>query len=454
MQTSTITFYGGVHDATGSNFVLDTGKAKIMIDCGLIQGKRFAVEKNCEAFPYSPKDIDVLLVTHAHVDHIGRIPKLVREGFRGKIYATEATRDLAELMMRDALMVMTEEAKHEGGEACYEENDIGMATQQFHPVSYGDTVSLPDGVMATFTNSGHILGSAIITLRRGDKTFVASGDIGNIPQPLLDVPDVPHDYDYMIMESVYGDRVHEDVGDRRAKLLAVIEEARAKNGTLIMPAFSLERTQGILYEINNAIESGEIEQIPIYLDSPLAIKVTEVYRKHVGYMRKDVREQFAHGDDPFAFPGLRVTRTREDSEMIHREHGAKVIIAGSGMSHGGRILLHEQTYLPDPKATVLLVGYQGVGTLGRLLQDGAKKLRLRGQDVPVRASVRMIDGYSAHADRDQLVKFVEQGGEKAKKIFVAMGEEKSSLFLVQRLRDFLGVDAVAPAPGEEFTIEF
>ncbi|OGG61524.1 hypothetical protein A3C87_02640 [Candidatus Kaiserbacteria bacterium RIFCSPHIGHO2_02_FULL_49_34] len=452
MQTK-LTFWSGVHDATGANFMFETGKATLLVDCGLIQGQHRS-EVNCEVFAYDAKSVDALLVTHAHADHIGRIPKLVREGFSGAIYATKATAELTQHMLADALNVMRQDAKRGGTEPCYDEHDVQRALSMFRPVSYGETISLPDDITATFTDAGHILGSAIITLKRGDKTFVASGDIGNQPQPLLGAPQIPEKYDYLIMESVYGDRAHEDVASRKAKLLAVIEEARAKNGTLIIPAFSLERTQGLLYEINNAVESGEIESIPIFLDSPLAIKVTEVYRNRPEYMREDVQEQIRNGDDIFAFPGLEVSHTKEDSEAIQHTHGAKIIIAGSGMSHGGRILAHERRYLPDPSTTVLLVGYQGVGTLGRKLQDGAKTLRIAGEEIAVRATVQTIDGYSAHADRDQLVDFVEPGAATVKKVFVAMGEEKSSLFLVQRLRDFLGVDAVAPAPSESFEIEF
>lgn len=451
---ATLGFYGGVGEVTGANFLLDTGSAKFLVDCGLIQGSRFAATKNCEAFAYTPKDITALFVTHAHADHIGRIPKLVADGFQGKIYTTEATKDLAAVMLRDAYVVMTYEAKKYHTTPCYEKGDVEAAIQLFEGVSYNEAIPLPDNVTATFTNAGHILGSAFVTFRRNERSVVFSGDIGNVPQPLLDAPDIPKDYDYLVMESVYGDRLHEGVKERSDLLKHYILDTQKKGGTLIIPAFSLERTQGMLFEINNFVEKGEITPLPVFLDSPLAISVTGLYRAHVAYMKKEIQEQIKSGDDIFAFDGLSFTHTVKDSEAIKREKGAKIIIAGSGMSHGGRILSHEKHFLEDKNTTLLLVGYQAVGSIGRLLHDGAKRVKIDGVDVRVRARIAKISGYSGHADRDQLIDFVAQGGDRAKEVFVAMGEERASLFLVQRLRDYLGVHARMPELGEVKEIDF
>jgi metallo-beta-lactamase family protein len=253
---------------------------------------------------------------------------------------------------------------------------------------------------------------------------------------------------------VYGDRSHEEVAERSDLLRSYIEETIHTQGTLIIPAFSLERTQGMLFEINNFVEQKLIEPIPVFLDSPLAISVTDIYRRYTAYLKPEVRAQIEGGDDIFDFPKLSFTRTTADSSEIAKVRGAKIIIAGSGMSHGGRILEHEKHFLEDPKTILLLVGYQAVGSLGRLLNDGVKKVKILGEDVKVRAKIARIRGYSGHADRDQLVEFIGAGGEKAKQVFVAMGEERSSLFLVQRLRDYLGVNAVAPEANERIEIDF
>lgn len=451
---ASLSFYGGTGNVTGANFMLDAGGVKVLVDCGLIQGERFALEANCEVFAYDPKEVNVLFVTHAHADHIGRIPKLVRDGFRGIIYSTPPTRDLAALMLRDAHKVMLYEAQKYGTQPCYDESDVDAALSLWKTEELHHPFEISGGIAARFTDAGHILGSAMVTLERNGRRILFTGDVGNIPQPLLNPPEVVEGYDYAVMESVYGDRKHEEVEERSDMLKGYIEDTIRKQGTLIIPAFSIERTQGMLFEINNFFESGAVKPIPVFLDSPLAIEVTEVYQKYPQYLRTEVQEQIRRGDDIFDFPKLSLTRTTKDSSEIEKVKGAKIIIAGAGMSHGGRILMHEQKYLQDPKTTLLLVGYQSVGSLGRLLQDGAKTVKILGKDVKVRAKIARIRGYSGHADRDQLVDFIAKGGERAKQVFVAMGEERASLFLVQRLRDFLGVNAVAPSLNETVEIDF
>ncbi len=453
-RTAQIGFYGGVGSVTGANFLLEAGTCRVLIDCGLVQGGRFGERKNAEAFAYDPASVGTLVVTHAHADHIGRIPKLVRDGFSGVIYSTAPTRDLAEVMLADAYRVMVSEAKKHGEEPIFEQADVDRALSLWKGVVYKEEVALTDGVSFRLHDAGHILGSAFIEFERDGRKIVFSGDIGNVPQPLLDAPDVPSGYHYLVMESVYGDRSHEEVAERRDMLLGYIKDTIESKGTLIIPAFSLERTQGMLFEINNFVEQGLIPPVPTYLDSPLAIEVTGIYRKHTAYLKKEVQEQIRKGDDIFDFPKLSFTERVADSRDIARVQGPKIIIAGSGMSHGGRINAHEKEYLDDTNTTLLLVGFQAVGSIGRLLQDGAKRVQIDGVDVKVRARIATIRGYSGHADREGLIDFVEHGGEQIEKVFVTMGEEKASLFLVQRLRDYLGVDAVAPEEGSVVEIKF
>ncbi len=453
-MATTLGFYGGVGSVTGANFLLDTGAVAIVVDCGLVQGDKFAETLSEKPFVYDPAHIDILIVTHAHADHIGRIPKLVKEGFQGVIYSTPPTKDLANVMLRDAVKVMNYEHERYGTKVLYDEGDVDAALKLWKTNGYDAPFTIPDGITVTFTDAGHILGSAMVHLERGDKKIVFTGDIGNVPQPLLNPPVPPMGYQYLVMESVYGDRLHEQVAERSDLLKRYLEETIHTNGTLIIPAFSLERTQGMLLEINNLVESGAISALPVFLDSPLAITVTDIYRKYPEYLKTAVQNQIAAGDDIFNFEGLSFTKTVKDSHEIDAVKGAKVIIAGSGMSHGGRIRRHERNYLDDTNTTVLLVGYQSVGSLGRLIHDGARRVKIDGEWVKIKARIATIRGFSGHADRDQLIGLVAAGGAAAKQVFVTMGEERSSLFLVQRLRDYLGLNAKAPSQDEEVVIDF
>ncbi len=453
-RQSVLGFHGGVGSVTGANFLLDTGATAILIDCGLEQGVADTAAHNARPFPYQPADIDTLLVTHAHTDHIGRIPKLVQDGFVGTIYSTPPTKALSEIMLRDAHNIMVYEHERYQTPLWYDVEAIDQALNQWQTFGYEEWRTLADEVEVQFINAGHILGSAMVLLRRDGRVLVCTGDVGNVPQPLSAPPQMPEIAHYLITESVYGDRTHEAVAERAALLRHHLEAVRQRGGTLIIPAFSLERTQTMLYEINHFVESGEMEPIPVFLDSPLAIAVTDVYRRYASYLSPEAQARLQSDDDLFSFPGFRATRTVNASHEIDAVTGPKVIIAGSGMSHGGRIRRHEQHYLSDPTTTVLLVGHQVAGSLGRRLQEGVPNVTIDGVAVKVKATIATISGYSGHADREQLLGVIDSCRSSLERVFVTMGEENASLFLAQRIHDYLGLAATVPAEGEEVIISF
>ena len=452
-EKASVTFYGGAGTVTGANFLLDAGDVKILFDCGALEREHVCDTSNGMPFAYDPRSIDVLIVTHAHADHIGRIPKLVHDGFKGVIYSTAATRDLAALMFEDSIKVMQMDVERHGCEMIYQKEDAAAAltlwrTQDYHtPFEVGSAT-------IEFFDAGHILGASMARCTRNGRSILFTGDLGNSPEPLLNDTEAPAGVNYVVMESVYGDRLHEGRDDRTDILRRAIEETRERNGVLLIPSFSIERTQILLYEIEKMIEDSVMEPIHVYLDAPLAIKVTEVFRRHKDLLNPEVHARFESGNDPFTFGGLKLTADASESREIHNAPNPKVIIAGAGMSAGGRIRSHEKQYLPDEKATVLFVGYQAPGSLGRQIADGNKHVTIEGQKVHVRARVATLTGYSGHRDRDGLMEFAEQLGDSLERVFVVMGEPKSEMFLAQRIRDFLGVEAIAPEQGQQIEIDW
>ncbi len=451
-----LTFYGGTGTVTGANFLLETENSKILVDCGLVQGHQSAENLNRAEFSYNPSEIDYLIVTHAHIDHIGRIPKLVKDGFKGQILSTPETKEIAEFLLADMVRILDTEARHDGVLPIYDAFDIPPALALWNTLSYHNTKELKDGVDVYFKDAGHILGSAMVELSRNGKKFVFTGDLGNSPSILLRDTEEISDADYILMESVYGDRNHEPKDERRRKLKNVIEDVVAHKKTLIIPAFSLERTQMIIYEMNEMFENKEIKgRVPVFLDSPLAIKITGVYEKYSEDFNDKAQADIKSGDDIFNFPGLKFIVQGGESRMIEKVPNPKIIIAGSGMSVGGRVILHEKNYISNTNAEILFVGYQAAGSLGRQLQDGAKKVTIYGEEKVVNAKIESISGYSSHKDSDHLLEFVAKAAEggKLKKVFTVMGEPKSSMFLVQKLRDNLGVDAIYPEYKQTVEVE-
>lgn len=446
-------FHGGAESVTGSNFLVEGDAGKLLIDCGIEQGRDFCQRCMYEPFPYDVPSVDALVITHAHLDHVGRAPKLMREGFKGKAYMTAPTRDLMELILRDSAHIMAMDAERKGLPLLFDERDVDALLARVETVEYGREWEAAPGLSCILRNTGHILGSASVRVRDESGTAVAiTGDIGNAPSPYLPDPEPVTDADVLVMESVYGDRQNPQEG-RVAELKAALVRAIGRGGTILIPAFSLERTQLMLYEFSNFMEAGEIPMVPVFLDSPLAIKVTDVYRKWGEKHFKPAAVDELHREhDLFRFPFLTETPSREESADIAKAPSPKIIIAGAGMSHGGRIGRWEQTYLPDPTTTLMIVGYQAPGSPGRLLQDGAKSIKLNGQKVPVRAQVATFTGWSAHADRDGLLEYASKSLPRVKTVFTALGEPSASRFLAQRIHDFLGVRAIVPTEGQRWEI--
>lgn len=441
----------GVGSVTGANFLLETENLRCLVDCGLIQGDREAMRENREPWGYDPSSIDILFITHAHLDHVGRIPKLVREGFAGEIYSTPETKSLAELILEDALGLTTQESKRENLPPLYEKEDVTKAFSIWKTIPYHTETQFKDFSLY-IKDAGHILGSGMLVFTIDGKKIVFTGDVGNSPTPLLKDTESIDGANYLVTESVYGDRNHESKETRREKLAQIIKDTYDRGGTLIIPAFSLERTQVLLYEINKLVENKMIPSVPVFVDSPLATKITAVYQNSTNLFNDKAKADIARGDNLFEFPRLLYTESKEESATIDHIKGPKVILAGSGMSVGGRVRHHEELYLPDPKNTILLVGYQTLGSVGRYLLEGAKKVKIGDNTVPVKAKIESIMAYSSHKDSDHMVEFVGTAQSTLKQVFVVMGEPKASTFLAQRINSEVGVKAIYPERGVKYEL--
>ncbi len=442
-----LTFCGGAGEVTGSNYLLESGGTKILVDCGLAQGSRYANEENFQPFAYKPEEIEAVCVTHAHIDHVGRIPPLMKAGFRGTVYSTAPTRDFAEILLLDSEHILRHVASELQKVALYTSEDVATVMEMWKGLGYHKPVSIGPFVIEFF-DAGHILGSAFIKITAEGKSIVFSGDLGNIPAPLIKETEPLPAVNYVNIESTYGGRVHDSPATRKDQLEEAIVKTVQRGGVLMIPAFAMERTQDLLYHLDQLVREGRIPRVPIYMDSPLAIKLTTIYKKYENYFDAEAKEKLMAGDNLFEFTGLHYALTPEESKEINSVPPPKIIIAGSGMSNGGRILHHERRYLPDPKNCLLIVGYQAAGTLGRQIMDGAKVAHMFGEEIPVRCEVRAIHSYSAHADQPLLLKWLAPRAKTLKEIFVVQGEPDQSAALKEKIESDLGGHAVIPKLGE------
>lgn len=446
-----ITFHGAAREVTGSCTLVETPTTRVLIDCGLFQGNGSSYERNHAPFPFDVSTIDAVVLTHAHIDHIGRLPKLVKDGFDGRVFATHPTRLLAKLMWQDAAHVMKDEARRYKRPALYLPKDIPRTYDMLHGVPYDTTVRISNDFSFRYRESGHIFGSGFVEADVYGTRLVCSGDLGNDFVPILRPTARIVQGDVVVMESTYGDRVHENPKERGARLKAAVLDTAKRKGTLLIPAFSLERAQEILYELNLLVESKQVPAMPTFLDSPLAIKALPIYHQFSEYYDTEAASLKASGDDFFKFPGLEITKKPAESRAILGVPTPKIVIAGSGMMHGGRIMHHLVDYLNDPDTTVLVVGYQSAGTIGRAITDGAKVVRIDHHEVPVHAKVDVIGSYSAHADQEKLLKWVTSARKLPKKVYLNHGEPHASEALAQKLREAYALDVAIPASGDGFT---
>lgn len=453
-------FLGANRQVTGSRYCLEAAGKEVLIDCGMFQERKFQ-SRNWDRCPLPAEGIEALLLTHVHIDHSGLIPKLVKEGFRGPIHTTEPSAGLLEIMLRDSAEIQQEDIgykkKRHGREGrkspypyepLYTEDDVDQTLPLVRPCQYGQPVQVTPEITARFFDAGHILGSAMIQLdvnEGGKQTrLVFSGDIGQNDKPLIRDPSLLEQADYIVMESTYGDRNHERRGDTETQLAAVINDAVARRGHVIIPTFAVERAQELIYHFARLVHARSIPELPVFLDSPMAVDVTAIYLKYQSYCDEELLEMIRNHQPPLRFPTLTMVRTAEESKKLNDLKQPSVIMASSGMCNAGRIKHHLRNNIEKPEATILFVGHQGEGTLGRQILDGNKRVRIFGLDYTVRAKISQIYGFSGHADHDGLLKWITFFKSPPKRVFYTHGEEAVALKFAAEVRAKLGYDTYVP----------
>ncbi len=458
---ATIRFLGAAQNVTGSRYLLEFKGSRILVDSGLFQ-ERAMQERNWQAFPIPPKSIDAILLTHAHLDHSGFLPKLVKDGFQGKVYCTSATAEIAEIALLDSAHLLVEDAEYkqrrhakEGRKGLYPEvplyteDDARNSFSLFSPCKFDQPREIADGIRATFCGAGHILGAAHVKIDIEDnaerRTLVFSGDIGRWDRPILKDPTLFEEADYLVMESTYGDRLHEDPENLDSMIEDVIQSTKRRGGNVVIPSFAIGRTQDLLYCLNGLLLERRVPHMMVFIDSPMAIRVTEVFKRHRELFNEEALELISEGNSPFSFTSLKMTPTVHDSKAINYIRGTVIIVAGSGMCTGGRIKHHLVNNIARQESTVLFVGYQAEGTLGREIVDGAKQVRILGEQYPVKAHVVQVHGFSAHADRDELLRWVSALKQPPRHVFVTHGEPEASKAFADLLRKDKGWDVSIPS---------
>lgn len=447
-----VSFYGAAGEVTGSNYLIEAAGRKILVDCGLFQGGKFAQEKNYRVFPYRPSEIDAVALTHAHLDHCGRLPRLFGSGFHGPIWASEPTIDLAAIVLEDAANLIHEEAQDVGHEPLYTPDQAVKALRLFRSVDYRKPFEIVSGVKVTYFDAGHILGSAFILVEADGQSALFSADLGNTPAPILRPTDSRPPADLVVIESTYGGRLHQPLENRVALIRELIQKARQHAGVVLIPVFAVERAQEILYELNNLSNQHQLSQVPIFLDSPMAIETVAVFKKYRNFWSDEARKINQIDSDLFSFPGVTYTASSEQSKSINHLPPPKIILAGSGMLNGGRILHHAIRYLPDPTTVLVIVGFQVPGTLGRQIVDGSQKVHIMHQEVKVAAKTVMIEAYSGHADQNQLLQWFDSNSQLPKQVIASHGEPEQAATLCQRLEQKHRISAHPAKYGETVEI--
>ncbi|HHV38763.1 MAG TPA: MBL fold metallo-hydrolase [Tepidimicrobium sp.] len=466
-----IQFCGAAKMVTGSNILLETKKYNILVDCGLFQGGRKIEAMNYEAFPYNPAEIDYLILTHAHIDHSGRIPKLVKEGFRGRILSTKATYDLCSIMLLDSAKIQEADVEWENRkrqragrepiEPLYTMEEAEFSLKFFEDYLYEQMIIVNEDIRLRFKDAGHVLGSAIVELwiKEDGETLkvVFSGDLGMPNRPIINDPQYIDDADYLIIESTYGDSIHEGLGESTGKLIDIIDRTVLRGGTVIIPSFAVGRTQELIYELNGYYEYNEdIEEhmkIPIYVDSPMAVEATEAFQLNSSSFDEDAKKLILKGDNPFTFPNLRYVKEQEESMALNKYKFPKVIISSSGMATGGRIRHHLKHNLWDERNSLVFVGYQAEGTLGRIILNGTKRVKILGEEILVKSEIYYLEGLSGHADQIMLLDWIRKIKSKPQKIFIVHGEEESARKLSEEIEREFNIETIIPDIYDRYVIE-